>query len=80
MLLAGLMPLIGLLAIVLLWNPWWRGPAIRPLAHKHRPPLKLSHSITLDQPRTLLCSSARARLKKPRSVSHCVMSVGVSPG
>ena len=24
MLLAGLMPLIGLLAVVLLWNPWWR--------------------------------------------------------
>jgi MFS transporter, ACS family, aldohexuronate transporter len=24
MLLAGLMPLFGLLAIVLLWNPWWR--------------------------------------------------------
>ncbi len=24
MLLAGLMPLLGLLAVVLLWNPWWR--------------------------------------------------------
>jgi ACS family hexuronate transporter-like MFS transporter len=24
MLLAGVMPLIGLLAVVLLWNPWWR--------------------------------------------------------
>jgi MFS transporter, ACS family, hexuronate transporter len=24
MLLAGLMPLIGLLAVLLLWNPWWR--------------------------------------------------------
>jgi MFS transporter, ACS family, hexuronate transporter len=27
MFLAGLMPLIGLLAIVLLWNPWWRRPS-----------------------------------------------------
>ena len=24
MLLAGLMPLVGLLAVVLLWNPWWQ--------------------------------------------------------
>ena len=24
MLLAGLMPLLGLLAVVLLWNPWWQ--------------------------------------------------------
>ena len=38
MLLAGLMPLIGLLAIVLLWNPWWRHHSTaRPQAP---PPLK----------------------------------------
>ena len=65
MFLAGLMPLFGLLAVVLLWNPWWRRKSRSSRSRNH---MRRSCSVRLLVILSLLFFvTHRAGAEEPRS-------------